>query len=527
MTVTTTTASQTFQGNGTATAFPCAFEIFLNTDVNVFFVNPTTGTQTQAVLNTDYTISGAGAQNGFTVNTTVPVPTGTNLYVVRALPLTQPTDFTNQGDFFPTMHEAAFDRATMLIQQIANYSEGLNITMPPGLVPQPSTLFPIPAAGSLIGWNAAGTALVNTGPTTGVGGISDINVAANAAIAATKINFTQPASNQFFTQNGAVINRFNDRVFIGGATAADGAFPQVSDDWFSAFERSIGYASAAAPSMLFALTNNSNASASALTAAAQSLNLGAAGTSCIGTEAYVVNNNATLATNAWGFYGEAHRTTSAVGSIYGMELDTRTLVASINPSPYTQGDAIGIQLGSGAGVSASGQHDASAAIQIVGNPMKWQAGIVFNADSITGADGTGGANTGVAVALAAGHTIQWYGSASVVTGNITSGTTSAANATGINFSGAGFQVRQLTDDAPLLYVFPAANAVNYVAIAAAATGGAPVISAGGSDTNIDLMLAPQGTGNVKFGTYTATAPSATGYITIKDSAGNVRKLLCA
>jgi len=192
MTVTTTTSSQTFQGNGTATAFPCAFEIILATDVNVYFVNPLTGAQTQAVLNTDYTITGAGASNGFTVNTTVPVPTGTNLYVVRALPLTQPTDFTNQGAFFPSMHEAAMDRLCMLIQQVANYSEGLNVTMPPGLVPQPSTTFPIPQAGSLIGWDPTGTFLTNVGGSgIGAGSVADVNIANNAAIQSTKLSFTQ------------------------------------------------------------------------------------------------------------------------------------------------------------------------------------------------------------------------------------------------------------------------------------------------------------------------------------------------
>lgn len=191
MTVTTTIASQTFQGNGVATAFPCQFEIILNTDINVYFVNPTTGVQTLAALNSDYTVAGAGASSGFTVNTTVPVPTGTNLYVVRALPLTQPVDLTNQGAFFPNLHEAAFDRLCMQLQQIANYSEGLNVTMPPGLVPQPSTLFPIPLAGSLIGWNATGTALVNVGASgIGAGSIADINIANNAAIQSTKTSFT-------------------------------------------------------------------------------------------------------------------------------------------------------------------------------------------------------------------------------------------------------------------------------------------------------------------------------------------------
>lgn len=190
MTVTTTTASQTFQGNGVATAFPCAFEIFLDTDVNVYFVDPTTGVQTPAVLNSDYTVSGAGASGGFTVNTTVPVPTGTNLYVVRALPLTQPTDFTNQGAFFPTLHEAAFDRLCMLIQQVANYSEGLNITMPPGLAPQPSTTFPAPQNSSLIGWDPTGTFLMNVGSSGyGAEAVTDRNVAPDAGVQSSKLAF--------------------------------------------------------------------------------------------------------------------------------------------------------------------------------------------------------------------------------------------------------------------------------------------------------------------------------------------------
>ena len=44
--------------------------------------------------------------------------------------------------------------------------------------------------------------------------------------------------------------------------------------------------------------------------------------------------------------------------------------------------------------------------------------------------------------------------------------------------------------------------------------------------NIDLYLAIGGTGSVKFGTYTAgAAADSTGYITIKDAGGTVRKLM--
>jgi hypothetical protein len=70
-----------------------------------------------------------------------------------------------------------------------------------------------------------------------------------------------------------------------------------------------------------------------------------------------------------------------------------------------------------------------------------------------------------------------------------------------------------------------ASAVNYLQVTGSATGNAATLSAQGSDTNIDLALTPKGTGKVRFGTHTGTADVAvTGYIEVKDSAGNVRKL---
>ena len=41
----------------------------------------------------------------------------------------------------------------------------------------------------------------------------------------------------------------------------------------------------------------------------------------------------------------------------------------------------------------------------------------------------------------------------------------------------------------------------------------------------DIRLTPKGTGNVRYGTHTATADVAiSGYIEIKDSSGTIRKL---
>lgn len=52
-----------------------------------------------------------------------------------------------------------------------------------------------------------------------------------------------------------------------------------------------------------------------------------------------------------------------------------------------------------------------------------------------------------------------------------------------------------------------------------------VLTAAGSETNLDVRITPKGTGAVRFGTHTANADVAiTGYVTIKDASGTIRKL---
>ena len=70
-----------------------------------------------------------------------------------------------------------------------------------------------------------------------------------------------------------------------------------------------------------------------------------------------------------------------------------------------------------------------------------------------------------------------------------------------------------------------ATVANNLRVAGASTGASPQIIAQGSDTNIDLQLTAKGSGSIKFGTFTSNADAAVvGYVTIKDGAGNVRKL---
>jgi len=69
------------------------------------------------------------------------------------------------------------------------------------------------------------------------------------------------------------------------------------------------------------------------------------------------------------------------------------------------------------------------------------------------------------------------------------------------------------------------NAVNWLSVAGSISGSAVAINPAGADASIDLQLTPKGIGNIRFGTLTTNADApVTGYITIKDSGGTVRKL---
>ena len=92
--------------------------------------------------------------------------------------------------------------------------------------------------------------------------------------------------------------------------------------------------------------------------------------------------------------------------------------------------------------------------------------------------------------------------------------------------GSGSHFFQTNNFASIQFVVAhTASAVNYLQVTGGAAGGGVVISAQGSDANIDLVLASKGTGVLAFGTYTAGIVAQAGYISIKDAAGNTRRLL--
>ncbi len=122
MTVSTNINKATFNGSGSTGPFTFNFRFYMNTEISVIRVDAN-GTDTLLVEGTDYTLSGAGSYGGGVVNLTIALAYGNQLVIMRLVDLLQSTEIRNLGTFFPEIHEDAFDRMVMMIQQIAEMTE--------------------------------------------------------------------------------------------------------------------------------------------------------------------------------------------------------------------------------------------------------------------------------------------------------------------------------------------------------------------------------------------------------------------
>ena len=106
-----------YEGNGTTTQFAVPFYFINQSDIEVSVYDGTT--TTPLVLNTDYTLTGAGVETGGTVTTAEPVASGSEIAILRNVPYKQEMDIP-ENDIFPSQNmERALDRLTMQTQQLA------------------------------------------------------------------------------------------------------------------------------------------------------------------------------------------------------------------------------------------------------------------------------------------------------------------------------------------------------------------------------------------------------------------------
>lgn len=120
MTVSTEVDHNEYTGNGVTTSFPYTFRVFEKSNLLVQVVDLNENIA-ELVLDTDYTVTGAGGYTGGNVILSTPLTNGYQISISRELPVTQETDLRNQGKFFAEVHEDAFDKLTMLIQQVRSW----------------------------------------------------------------------------------------------------------------------------------------------------------------------------------------------------------------------------------------------------------------------------------------------------------------------------------------------------------------------------------------------------------------------
>ena len=102
--------------HGTEYPFPWAAN--LDTQIAVYKEDIVTLEVTKLALGVDYTVSGLPASEGGTVVISPALGTGYKITVAREVPQLQGVDLSNQGGWFPEVHEAEFDELVMMIQDL-------------------------------------------------------------------------------------------------------------------------------------------------------------------------------------------------------------------------------------------------------------------------------------------------------------------------------------------------------------------------------------------------------------------------
>jgi len=127
MTISSESYIKTYSGNGSTTVFAYNFKINDESHLEVIIADDEDN-QTTLTLTTHYTVSGVGEDSGgnvtvgdissITGEAGTELPSGWTISISRVVPLKQLTDLENQGGFYASTHEDAFDYLTMITHQL-------------------------------------------------------------------------------------------------------------------------------------------------------------------------------------------------------------------------------------------------------------------------------------------------------------------------------------------------------------------------------------------------------------------------
>lgn len=155
MTVSSQTSRVDYAGDGVTTIFPVPFYFLEDSHLKVILSDDSTGAETVLVLNTGYTVTGAGVLAGGSITATTEPSVGFTLTILRSVPVTQETDYVPNDPFPAESHERALDKLTMIAQQTTTDISGAIRVAESD--PEPSRLPPAASrALRLMGFDASG-----------------------------------------------------------------------------------------------------------------------------------------------------------------------------------------------------------------------------------------------------------------------------------------------------------------------------------------------------------------------------------
>lgn len=133
MTDTSTILKNIYNGNGATTSFDYQFKLYDESELIVIKTDAN-GNDTILSLNTDYSVSGIGNNNGGTITyplSGAALATGENITLYPSYSLTQTIDFTNQDKAYFELFEEGLDRSNLkvkMLQEQLNRSVKLSVT---------------------------------------------------------------------------------------------------------------------------------------------------------------------------------------------------------------------------------------------------------------------------------------------------------------------------------------------------------------------------------------------------------------
>ena len=131
MTVSTSTNSVVYRGNGATTAFAVPFKVLDEDHLVVTRRVYATGALSYTYIGTDYSYSGIGADAGTLTLAGTALDNDYELVIERIVPYTQDLDIVNSGGFYPETVEEQLDLIVMGVQQLADIA-GRSLRVPVG-----------------------------------------------------------------------------------------------------------------------------------------------------------------------------------------------------------------------------------------------------------------------------------------------------------------------------------------------------------------------------------------------------------